>query len=67
MTKLSIVKNAVPTSHFVARFNAGVINTALDTKEVSSAYGKVFAKNYKSEYKARRDARVPLNFDINNF
>jgi hypothetical protein len=67
MTKLSIVKNAVTTSKFVASINAGAINLALDTKEVSSAYGQVFAKNYKSEYAAKRNARKPLCFDINKF
>lgn len=67
MTKLSIVKNAVPTSKFVANVNAGLINFTLDTKEVSFAYSQVFVKNYKIAYAAKRATRKPLCFDINKF
>lgn len=67
MTKLSIVHSAKPASGFVANVNASVINVSIDTKEVVSAYTQVFAKNYGKAYTAKRNARVPLNFDISKF
>lgn len=67
MTKIGIINSAKPASGFVANVNASVVNVSIDTKEVVSAYTQVFAKNYGEAYTAKRNARVPLKFDINKF
>ena len=67
MTKLELVTTAVPVSTGLAAVNAGVINVALDAKEVSVAYVQVFGKNYRAEYTTRRNARKPFVLDLSKF